>query len=566
MSSKYIRCLCILGSILLLAGCDPEELIKEKVPQPLQELLTFGGSPGKGKRGKQIPLSVHVISPKNNQVYPVDKPVVFDAEVKTESQKKPVSPEFSWMLVNLSGGKQVQLGKGKSLSKRIDPGNYRVEVTASLGEEKSVQKAGFRVAFIAGGQILLPGPVGLAGAEVTLTEVQGDKVVFRGKTDANGHFSLEFPTEGQFVVTPRKQGYSFSPVHQIAKLGRQSDPLGFKGAKAEVRHIKLTESAESNENLQLLCPGQQTYLKLNVAAENRLARVDVFLVHRDKATERLIQLDELAGVGEAEKNQSPPEAVVAKLRVPSIHNFGPLAPDYRLRINVTDDKGTPFSIQPDDVVRVDVLACFKNRFLSALKHQEKGDFDEAAKVYTESEQMGKALEELSHSRPDFSKVHFDRGLANLGSALARQPGDPKRLTMLDRAISDFNALLVVHQKDSEALLLRGLVYHSGGNYKSAIKDYDAVLAAQAKGPEVFRLRAYALTRSGAKQNLLQAVDDFTEVLNAEPQDTDLRKTRRAVLKLAVRSESTKDEDHLDTSDISLPDIKGVLDLSKLIRR
>ncbi len=566
MIAKYFRYFCIFASVLVLAGCDPEEVIKKKVPLPLQELLTFGGTSSKAG-GKQAPLVVHLISPKSNQVYAVDNPVVFDADLKMDDQKKPVTPPiFTWSLFKQPDGKEVKLGTGKSINKRIEPGNYRVELTATLGERTAGQRANFRVAFTAAGQIIVPGAPGSAGAEVTLTELEGDKVVFRGQSDANGLFSLEFPAEGHFVVTPRKQGYSFSPVYRIAKLGKQSDPLEFKGAKAEIRDLRLTESEEANESLQLLCPGQEAFLKLNVAAEDKPARVDAFLVHREKATERLIQLDELVGVGEGGKKASPPESVVVKLRVPSVHNLGPLAPSYFLRVNVSDDKGTPFSAQADTSVRIDIGSCFKNRFAAAVNLHEKGDFDSAVKVYTESEKIGKSLEEISQSRPDLSKVHFNRGLANVASALARQSGDPKRLTLLDRAGSDFNALLTVHQKDSEALLLRGLVYHSWGNYRSAIKDYDAVLVAQSKTPEVLRLRASAGAKSGVRQNLLQAVDDFTEILTLDPQAADLRKARSAVLKLAVQSEEKKDEERLDTSEIRLPDLNGVLDLAKYIRK
>ena len=44
------RLFCLLGLIVAVAGCDPESLVRQKVPEPIQELLTFSDGARKTKR------------------------------------------------------------------------------------------------------------------------------------------------------------------------------------------------------------------------------------------------------------------------------------------------------------------------------------------------------------------------------------------------------------------------------------------------------------------------------------------------------------------------------------
>ena len=61
----------------ILAGCDPEALIKNKVPEPLRNALTFG-KPSPGTQGRQpAATTAEIVMPRENGVYPVGKEMVF---------------------------------------------------------------------------------------------------------------------------------------------------------------------------------------------------------------------------------------------------------------------------------------------------------------------------------------------------------------------------------------------------------------------------------------------------------------------------------------------------------
>ena len=280
MPSKFVQVSLILAGVLILAGCDPETLIKDKVPKPIQSLLTFG-SPAKGKGSKAMAATLNLIAPRTNQLFSVDQEVEFQADVRTDEPKKQENPQFTWMLFKEPDEKGLKAATAKSFKKKLEPGNYRVEVTAAYGEQKLVKKSNFRVAFTAPGQVTVPDGAGLAGVEIVLTELNSDKVVFRTQTDPKGGFTAESLAEGDFVITPRKKEYSFSPIYKTAKLGRQSSALEFKAVKAEVDRLRLTDRAQADESLESLCPGQDAYLKLDLKAEDKPSRADVFLVVRE---------------------------------------------------------------------------------------------------------------------------------------------------------------------------------------------------------------------------------------------------------------------------------------------
>jgi tetratricopeptide (TPR) repeat protein len=562
MPSKFVQVSLILASLLVLVGCDPETLIKDKVPKPIQSLLTFG-SPAKSKA---IVATLQLTAPSTNQLFAVGQEIAFQAEFRTGETKEQAAPQFTWMLFKEPDPKGLKAATAPSFKKKLEPGNYRVEVTATQGQQKLVKKSNFRVAYTAPGQVTVSDGAGLPGVKIVLTELNSDKVVFRTQTDAKGMFNAEVLAEGDFVVIPRKKEYSFSPIYKTAKLGRESSALDFKAVKAEVDKLRLTDQEQSDESLESLCPGQDAYLKLDLKAEDKPTRVDVFLVVRGKEKERLIQLDQVFDAADqklpifSEANQA------LHLKVPSAPNLGLLAPSYHLRVNFTDTKGNSYSAEAPNALKIDLHQCFRERFEQALAFHQKGELEKAAKSYGEAEQLGKTLQQTEQLPGDMPKIYFDRGLAQLGLAFAREPGDAKRLLFLGKALSDFNAVLKTHQKDADAILCRGIVNHSAGNYETAVKDYSAVLSVDPDLTEVKKLRAHAYVKSRVRENLSYAVDDFTDVISSDSAAQNLRKSRSAALKLFVQPPSKSDEKRVDIAAIPLPDMRQDLDLIKRIRK
>jgi len=564
MISRFLKPASILAGLLLLVGCDPEGMIKSKVPESIQQLLTFAPSARKGK-GQAMAI-LELTAPKSNELFPVDKEVVFLADFRTDEPKTKENAQFTWMLFKENDPKGVKAGTGKSLKKRLEPGNYRVEVTAAYADQRLVKKTSFRVAFTAPGKVTLPEGTGLPGVEIALAKLDNHEEISRTQTDKSGSFLVESLTEGYFAIIPRMKGFSFSPFHKIAKLGRQPSALDFKAVKAEIANLRLTETAEQGESLESLCPGQDVFLKMDMKVENKPSRMEVFLVHRENEKEGMIQLDQVSDSTEKESSAAPLEGRPVLLKVPSVPHLGPLAPAYHLRVDFTDEKGNSYSSEASNTFKIDILGCFHKRFERGVALHEKGDLEQAAKMYSDAEQFGKSLQESSQLLAGMPKVYFDRGIAYLGSAFSKEPGDAKRLNLLGKAILDFNSVLRGQNRDADALLFRGAASQSAGNYEAAVNDYSAVLRIEPKATEVKKLRASAYVKTGRRENLSNAVDDFTEVITNDPSAQDLRKSRGAVLKLIAQPSGKSEDSRVETTNIPLPDMRQGLDLLKYIRK
>ena len=566
MLLKFFRSFLVFACLLVLSGCDPVTLVKEKVPKPIQSLLSFG-SPAKSKGAKPVIATLKLITPKNKELFSVDKEVAFQAEYQADDVKKKEGPQFTWMLFKEPDGKGVKAGTAKSFKKKLEPGNYRVEVTVAHGEQKLVKKSDFRVAFTAKGQVVMPDGAGLGGVEIMVMEPSSDKAVSKTETDPKGAFTAEVLSEGNFVVIPRKKEYSFWPARETAKLGREPVALDFKAVKAEIDKLRLTEDAQTDASLEAICPGQDTYLKFDFKAEDKPTRLEAFLVAREQEKEKLIQLDQ---VYEPSDHKTPAdfgdERKPLQLKVPLARDLGRLAPSYHLRANFTDTKGNLYSAEGQNAIKIDVNMCFRNRFQRAVAlHQEK-KLEQAEKSYAEAIDFGKILQENGHLPADMPKLYFDRGLVEMSLAFAREAGDAKRLDFLEKAISSFNDVLKTHKKDADAILLRGIAFHSVGNYKAAIKDYDEVLSIDPDSTEVKKLRALAYVKTGLKENLSSAVDDFTDVITNDPSAQELRKSRIEALKLGAEPSTKTDYSRVDIASVPLPDMREGLKLSNRIRK
>ena len=132
-----------MGLLLILNGCDPKELVKQKVPEPLKQALSSGNdAKTKEKSGKVDPLgraSFAVLSPKRNSVHPVALEVLFEAKVKMPDPKAASKTTVVWTLYRGAIKKGVQLGRGEAVRKKLGPGQYRVSATLLYKNKKESQ-------------------------------------------------------------------------------------------------------------------------------------------------------------------------------------------------------------------------------------------------------------------------------------------------------------------------------------------------------------------------------------------------------------------------------------------
>ena len=556
----------IIASLSILVGCDPETVIRNKVPEPLQQALTFG-PPGAAQKGKAADAAtVEIVAPRNAGSYPVGKATVFEGRVKFAGEKPAQMPELVWTLFPEKNPAGVPLGKGTLIRKQLDPGRYRVTLAMTQEGNSVVKDVNFRVVYSMSGKVTAADGSGLAGTDINLTDLEGSKVASKAQTGPNGVFTIEFPSEDQYRIVPEKKGFSFSPVSQAVKFSREPVELAFKGVKGEISGIRLTESEKTDEELRTICPHQEAWLKLNIKFERKLTRVEPFLVLNEAGKERLILLDDLTEATEIAKDANPDAPSVLKVRVPSGSTLGVPAPSYRLRVRVYDDTGSHFSAEAPSLIRMDMAQCISGKLAEAVSLQERGNLQEAIKAYSAIEDFAKTVEEPRRFTRDTEKALFNRGAAHLGIVLSKQGAEGPILGELNKALVDFNAVLKVHNRDSEALLLRGVVNYLARSYEAALRDFDMVLVSAPQLTAARELQAQALVKSGLKKNLTPAIDDFTELIDLDAKNNGLKKSRSETLKLLVKSENEKDDFKVDTSKVPLRRVGEILNLANYIRK
>ncbi|MGB6065895.1 MAG: hypothetical protein WBG50_13925 [Desulfomonilaceae bacterium] len=566
MFSRSLRMVLIAVGLPILISCDPETVIKNKVPEPLQKALTFG-SPQAALKAKQPELStVEIVAPRKGRVYPAGRDIVFLGKAKLAGDAKQQKPNLVWKLLPEKAHTGVPLGKGNSIRKRLDPGNYRVQVTMTVGGRTVVKTVNFRVVRSMSGKVIAVEGTGLTETDLELTDLEGNQVIFSTKSGIGGAFSIEFPSEEPFRLIPRKKGFSFSPVSQIVKFEPDRALPPFKAIKGEISDIRLTESEKGDENVGNICPQQDAWLKLRIKFEHKPARVEPFLVQQENDKERLIPLEDLTDSADETKEYDPKAPVALKVRVPTGSTLGISPGSYHLRVRVYDASGNHFSAEASAPIKMNVAQCFSTKFAEALSLQEQGKLKEAIKAYSVMDDFQKTVEDSRQFSGDMQKAYFNRGIAHLGIAISKKAAEGPILGELNRALMDFNAVLKIHSRDIEALMLRGAVNHMARSYKAALKDFDTVLSINPKMVVARELRAQDLVKTGIKRNLTPAIDDFTELVGLDARNDALRKSRGEALKLLVRSESKKDDSKVDVSSISLRPIGKILNLTKYIRK
>jgi tetratricopeptide (TPR) repeat protein len=566
MFSRSLRMVLIVAGLSVLIGCDPETVVKSKVPEPLQKALTFGPS-GAAQKAKQAEAaSVEIASPKNGEAYPAGKEIVFRGSAKLAIEDKTQKPELSWTLFPEKTPAGVQLGRGNSVRKKLDPGRYRVELALVQEGRKVAKNVNFRVVMSMSGKITAADGSGLPETDIDLTDLEGNNVVSTTQSGRDGTFTVEFPSENQFRIVPRKKGFSFSPVSQVVQFSREPVQIVFKGVKGEISDIRLTESEKTDENVRNICPQQEAWLKLSIKFDQKIARVEPFLVQQEKDKERLILLDDLADSAGVPKEQDPNQPTVLKVRIPPGSTLGVPTGLYRLRVKVYDDTGNNFSGEASAPIKMDMTQCFSGKLAEAVSAQEKGNLQEAIKTYSVLEDFGKVVEDSRQFSKDMQKALFNRGVANLGIALSKKAGEAPILGQLNKAFADFNAVLKVQKRDTDALLLRGAVTYLARNYQAALKDFDTVLTFVPQEAAARELRAQTLVKSGLKKNLTPAIDEFTELVDLDPKNKDLKKSRSEAMKLLVRSDSESDDAKVDTSAVPLRGVGEILNVEKYVRK
>jgi tetratricopeptide (TPR) repeat protein len=566
MFSRSLRMVLIAAGLSILIGCDPETVVKSKVPEPLQKALTFGPA-GAAPKGKQPEAaSVEIAAPKNGESYPAGKEIVFRGSAKLASEDKTQKPELVWTLFPETTPAGVPLGKGSSVRKQLDPGRYRVELALVQEGRKVAKNVNFRIVISMSGKVTTADGSGLPETEIDLTDLDGNHVVSTTQSGNDGAFTVEFPSEDQFRIVPRKKGFSFTPVSQVVKFSREPVQLVFKGVKGEISDIRLTESEKAEENLGNICPQQEAWLKLSIKFDHKIARVEPSLVQQEKDKERIILLDDLTDSADAPKERDPGAPTVLKVKVPAGSTLGVPAGSYRLRVKVYDDTGNSFSGEAPAPIKMDMKQCFSGKLAEAVSAQEKGNLQEAIKTYSVLEDFGKIVEDPGQFSKDMQKAMFNRGLAHLGIALSKKAGEAPILGQLNKAYSDFNAVLKVQKRDTEALLLRGAVAYLARNYQAAQKDFDTVLTFVPQEAAARELRAQTLVKSGLKMNLTPAIDDFTELVDLDPKNKDVKKSRSETLKLLVQSEKEGDDAKVDISAIPLRGVGEILNVEKYLRK
>jgi len=552
MGTRAFISLCLLGSVLVLAGCDPEDLVLRKVPDQVKGLLTFGPAAGKGAKFGRFNLTdadVTIVSPKANALYNKGKAIEFVADVKGVEPSGPSTVEVTWTVYD-GRGRPQKIGQRPREKRELPIGTYKVELAAAYKDQRVVKTLSFQVALTMNGRVTLADKTGLPDTEIVLSDPAGGEPISKSKSGKDGKFTIVFPKEGSFLITPVKNGFSFSPMSSVVKFNQEGTPIEFSATKGQIENIRMTTSPESDAPVTTICPFQYVYVRFDVTTDEKPVRAEVSLVHLDRGIERLIALEESRDDPSGWKGFDP-ESPMVVFRVPVYLASGAVVTAYKLRVNVFDEKGVSISADSDSSVKLDLTQCFRDALYDGTTFQEKGELDEAVKSYNVMQKIYERVESQAPFAPYIQKSNFNRALAYLTLALAKRPDTDTSLkyasgsggqvsqevvdlSLLGKAFTNLEAVLKTQPRDPEALLLRGLTKQLAGKYDSAQDDYTKALGVDPKRYEARELRIQTYLKSRDDKNLLKAVDDFTQALADAPDKKCLRDGRRETLKLALK--------------------------------
>jgi len=572
--------ICVAGSLLALAACDPASLVEKKVPEPIKKILTFSSSAAKRKPAAKKALeklTLQIISPRNDNSYPLDRPVVFQAVVEPKGagiKKKDVV----WTLTEVKarkGGKPSKsrvIGRGMTLVKKFPAGSYRVQAKLSPGKGlKLTQTARFAVEFSVPGRVVF-NDGGLFGADFVLTDLRGMTAVARARSGKDGSFFIAVPPGGPFKLVPRKAGFSFAPPYRLIHRGLKLTSLDFSAAKSKIEEMLLTGSPDSDGNLRVVCPEQETYIKVKLDPGAKVTRLTAHLVPDIKGAKKIKEahkpliFTEAAYSGDSAVAGGESGPTTIKVKVPVNWKRALQQTSYRLRVTAQDVNGNSFSSESPNVIRIDMEKCLLKKFEEAVSLHGKGDLKAALKIYNLIQKIGKELADSVISSGEAARILFNRGLAYLQMAVSLDAEDMKRVGYLSKALEDFRRVLALDKRDAEALLMRGWVTQLRNDPDTAVKFYNQAITANADLAEAYEMRARAYLATKLKKNLSRAVDDFTAAIGINPGDDSLRKSRRETLKLDVEHDAEDGNTVVNISSILLDKIGKRLALDKFRRK
>lgn len=567
MTLRRAKVFFLFLGLTAIAACDPEALVKRKVPEPLKLALTFSSTPQPQKPGAQAPVDVTltILSPESEAFFSTEQPVKFKADAHPKGAMPPDN-ELVWNLTDEKTKHHSKIGQGKTIDRKLPAGSYVVElVHQAPGGKKVAVTAKFRVGPAAQGKIAHGGR-GLADVELVLTDVTGQKVITRGKSDKAGVFYVEVPAEGDFKLTPHKQGFSFSPVFRVVRRGMKPEELEFQSARAQIGDMRLTASEESDEDLETVCPGQTALLKATVSGEAPLTRLDAFLAPQAKGPG---QPPVFIGTAEFTDNGTDPARPTQrsiKVQIPDTWTDEFVSDSYGLLVTGHDAKGDSWSAQSAQSFRADAGTCLGQKFEQATALQDQGDLEGALRVYDLIAEVQRTLGQAAGFAGVLEKALFNRGLINLQSALRAEPGSLRRSALLTKALSDFQDVTRLHRKDAEASFFTGLVSHLKGERDAALAAYTAAIRGDLRSPEAYEFRARLLLETQRARNVSRAVDDFTRALILKPEAAGLREARKAALELDLTNQDLPPDARTDTSSVPQQPMEKRLNLREFGRR
>ena len=562
MRLRSIRTFCIVGALAVLAGCDPAALVKSKVPESIQNLLTIDGL-GRPDPNKPI-ATVDLVQPKANSVHGSQDTIPFEAKIDTGKTKFPTPPVISWQLTSLADKKKKPLGSGARVSKKLEPGRYEAEITVEALGKKVSKKVGFRVAHQMPGKVVDSENKGVQGVEIVVTDQDGTTELSRAQSDARGMFKIELPPKATVMAKPGKAGLCFFPAYQTVKFSPTPSPIEFRAIEADISNIRLVESKDPAAAVTGLCPGEPALLSFAIKAKIPPKNYEISLVRGDKEAEQVVRLEQERDTAAREGGAGESQAL--KVRLPRDVKLSGATWTGHLRITVSNEKGEDYAVDAKDAITVDVTQCFLMNVDRATAALRDGKLEEAGKQFDFAEMLGRQLEDSPTVNATLHKISLNRALALLVAAQSEKPRSQQRKTLVEKANTDLNNLLRHKTGDDQALFLKGLGEYLVEDYQAALKDFDAVVLVRADDAEANLMRAFAEIKTGIKRNISIAIDDLTQVLTADPTNVELRKTRAAALKVVAQYQDRNDDERVDNAEIPVPNFDRTVDLKKYVRK
>jgi tetratricopeptide (TPR) repeat protein len=442
-----------------------------------------------------------------------------------------------------------------------------------------VKRVNIRVAMSISGKVVSGGK-GVPDAQLILTDITGEKELGKTKSDAKGEFSLEFPQNIVSRLVVRKPGYCFSPLHRVFDFQGKSERVVFKGAKATIQDIMLTSSADSNEPLKNLCPGDQAYFKAGYKTNKRVMRVETSLVQPTPSGKIRELLGEAIEAANVPNTLDPNSAQALNVKVPRKLKTGVVSDHYSLVVTYYDTEGNSFSGMSENQIRVSPSQCALAYTVRGAEAQMKGDQEKALEMYNKAEEYSSSSPSLQEDAMVQEARLFNRGLAHLALAISAKRESSQEISHINKALADFAEVLKLHRTDAESYLMRGVARYLRQNYTDAVDEISKCLRNAPGMTAAYKIRAMAYLQTRDPSNLSKAVDDFTAALDKESDNENTRKIRSLTLihdielsdKIkAEKASPKKDSDsgekiEIDLGKTPLPDLREIIDVKSFARR